>query len=348
MSGWTSGTTTRVYVNGQIVTGATSAGGNLNYGSSPKFEIGSSAGGQNLFKGDIAEVLVYNRVLSNTERVAIEGEYLANKWGLFMDPINRYGNISTPELWLDASDTDTVFATSCSSGKANEGNAVVCWTDKVTGTTRAVTASGVNMPKYTLGRILGKPAIVFDGVNDYLTHATLPSFSSGSMTGVTIFAVFQNAVETPTAKEAIYSVGSATNMYSFAISAAGAFGINDTSASTTYKGRLVSTLVPTPQLMTAPHIYAAQFTPSNTGAGHRIWVDGVEPGTYNPNSTLTSHAFGNGINIGALNAAASPFHGDIGEIIVYNTPSASSYMSDIDRKEVEQYLSSKWGIAVTP
>jgi hypothetical protein len=34
-----------------------------------------------VFKGDVAEVLVYNRVLTASERAAIE-QYLAAKWGL--------------------------------------------------------------------------------------------------------------------------------------------------------------------------------------------------------------------------------------------------------------------------
>ena len=45
----------------------------------PELNVGSGYGGVNKWEGDIAEVVIYNRLLSDHEREEVEA-YLAQKW----------------------------------------------------------------------------------------------------------------------------------------------------------------------------------------------------------------------------------------------------------------------------
>jgi hypothetical protein len=76
-------TGTSVYVDGALKQYKSSAGVTTSPGSN-NVELGGrtfSGWSARVFTGDIAEVLVYNRLLSATERASIE-QYLAAKWGL--------------------------------------------------------------------------------------------------------------------------------------------------------------------------------------------------------------------------------------------------------------------------
>ena len=72
-------------------------------------------------QGDLSEVIVYNRALSNDE-ISTVNDYLKSKWQDASDE---------PDLvcWLDASDTSTVYS-SYPTTLAGNGDAVTYWTDK--------------------------------------------------------------------------------------------------------------------------------------------------------------------------------------------------------------------------
>jgi type II secretory pathway pseudopilin PulG len=359
MTGLTTDTKTTIFLNGQEITNIAANGGSINYGSNARFEIGSSAGGNNKLNGDIAEVIVYNRALATTERKAIE-QYLAYKWQLFLDPVSPkdpatntiLGNgitSSTLRSWLDASDTSTVYPTSgCpgSGANSNEGDVVGCWVDKSPNGYSAQKVAGTGQPSYKLSRLNGKPAIVFNGTTNCLNHLTIP-FGTGAYNNAMVFMVLQGGTSTvPGTPQIPYAISNTiSNTYSFVVAASMGtydYGVN------AQRGINVSSLTPTPDLYAAPHIYELQFTASSTAnTAFRFWVDGLEP-TYAYNRSAASLAFTDGGTIGALqNGASSYAQMDLGEIIIYGN-TAATYMSDIDRKKIEAYLSSKWNIAVTP
>jgi type II secretory pathway pseudopilin PulG len=299
--------------------------------STPMY-IGMYDGGGFYFLGDMAEILIYNRALSTTERNGIES-YLGTKYNIFIDPVSSTTAISnTLQLWLDATDTSKVFTGSGCTGVPSDGSSVGCWMDKSTNSYNAAQATATAQPTFKKGILKGRDAIMFDGTSDSLV-APVP-FGTSAQTSTTIFSVLQSEVANPAAFEAVYTLGNAANVYTFAILPL-FFGLNDY-VSTTYKGRTIGA-----QGVTSPLIYALQFTESDTGAGMKMWINGVEP-VYTTGGTITSRLFADGFVIGSVTGAASPASVDLGEIIIYN-----GNISDTDRKKVELYLSTKWGIAIT-
>ena len=71
-----------IYENGVLKTNTGSSGsysGAALIADTPELNVGSGFGGGNKWEGDIAEVVIYNRLLSDHEREEVEA-YLAQKW----------------------------------------------------------------------------------------------------------------------------------------------------------------------------------------------------------------------------------------------------------------------------
>lgn len=79
LSGRYDGARQQWYVNGSLI-GSRNQSGNMSINNQP-LRIGSTQAspGSTWFKGDIAEILIYNRALSDTERQEVES-YLSEKW----------------------------------------------------------------------------------------------------------------------------------------------------------------------------------------------------------------------------------------------------------------------------
>ena len=79
-----------------------------------------------------------------------------------------------------------------------------------------------------------------------------------------------------------------------------------------------------------PHIFTAFYN----GASSVLWVDGTSTIASNPGTAALT-----GIIVGARTGGSLPFKGDIAEVLVISSASAS------DRSAVEGYLAHKWGMA---
>ena len=127
------------------------------------------------FRGTIAEVIIFNRALSDGETFAVE-RYLIQKWGLYpWRSIASPLEISDCALWLDASDAASLTV--------DGSNLVSQWNDK-SGNANHFTAAGSARPLYTT--YLGNAIVSFDGVNDAMVAT---SNIVDNVTGSTIVAV---------------------------------------------------------------------------------------------------------------------------------------------------------------
>lgn len=87
------------------------------------FGIGNAYGAQE-FNGDVAELIIYNRALTDSERKAIEC-YLGNKYNI-PSPCKCPAGVAGCSMWLDASD---VNANGTGSEPANNAS-ITTWQDK--------------------------------------------------------------------------------------------------------------------------------------------------------------------------------------------------------------------------
>ena len=71
----------RLYVNGTVNAAVNTSTDTLSGDANADLTIGCQTGLSSFLNGDIAEVIIYNAALSDTDRAAVEG-YLTTKWGI--------------------------------------------------------------------------------------------------------------------------------------------------------------------------------------------------------------------------------------------------------------------------
>ena len=122
-------------------------------------------------KCDFAEFIVYDTVLSNSDRLAVE-KYLNDKYKITTPAIPTAGL----QLWLK-SDAGII---------ANKGR-VSKWMDQSGNGNDAIETDTSRQPVLVNNELNGKPVISFDGVNDRLGFT-----GSKKMSQVSVFAVLKN------------------------------------------------------------------------------------------------------------------------------------------------------------
>ena len=131
----------------------------------------SSATIANFFNGQIAEIIVCNRVLTASEQASVEN-YLVNKWSVPFVPTSFEGL----GLWLDGDDFSTITESS---------NLVSQWDDGSGNTNNTVQATGTNQPLYNATGMNNKGSIDFSPIDEGLVAtaaATIDDVWSGGGT----------------------------------------------------------------------------------------------------------------------------------------------------------------------
>ncbi len=124
------------------------------------------------YKGDIAEMIIFNRVISETEKIQIE-KYLQNKYN------------------------------TASISYAN--NNVIKWSDKSGNNNDAIDDKAFGTPIYIANQLNGLPVITFDGLYSYLKGTNINHIGDSSLT---VFAVVNgNIYNGGEATSPIFSIG---------------------------------------------------------------------------------------------------------------------------------------------
>lgn len=252
-------------------------------------------------------------------------------------------SITGLQLWLDADDSTTLFDSTSGGAPVEANGSVARWEDKSGNGTHVIQSTVNSRPILKTLQKNGKSGIYFDG-NDFLIKS-----KQLFATAVTVFAVakFSNINE----RLAILDLGSATdNSLAFIeqntyLSSGGKYGFywsrssNDTNIPTDLFEKIFSVSVNSTSgtNIVGSTLYrvngvTATLTKTFGPDQHKDYtgVSGFIIGGYNSG--------GNGSPIPNNSAAMK---GNIYEILVYN-----SYLSNSDRQKVENYLSTKWGIAI--
>jgi len=287
----------------------------------------------------VCEFLEFNTFLSTSQRQQVEG-YLAVKWGLqsslpsthpynatsitqnYQRPLfqRTFSPVDIPgcQLWLDAADTSTVTGTS----------SVTAWTNKGFAEGSASTTSGtINSTSTTIN---GLPTVSF-GTNAYMTAPSM----TFTQTTRTVFLVVK--------------IGAAGVRRNFLLKTPAGSGTIDTLAFSYFE---TGTSITDLQLsFNGSNLYRATplsptifnttsiicMTTLSTNAG--IFVTGNKQ-TLIVNNQL---AYGTGTTtsqtIGGFSSPDSSNPFDLGEAMIFD-----GNITDIQRQQVEQYLTRKWGI----
>ena len=293
---------------------------------------GTGASGTQPWGGYVAEVLIYNSVLSTAVRQKVEG-YLAWKWGLVSSlPLGHpylarspdsYTNtlkqsnfttfgllgVSGCQLWLDAADTGTITA--------NYG-AISLWNDKSTNGYNFTGTSNPKMGTYTQNRYNVMDLNTNSG--SYFLNSTFPFPSTGSVFTVAQLITNNSSWQTP-----FRCINNGQALY---------FQKDATTNTIIYYYNNDNVKIDTSVNAFSSNIMCETYNNSTLQLGGSINGTALNKVT----STGTTLP-GTGILLGNNPLYNQPWRGTIAEVIVYN-----SVLSDVARQMVEGYLAWKWGL----
>ena len=223
-------------------------------------------------------------------------------------------------LWLDAADQSTL---------TTAAGAVSEWRDRSGGNRHVTQAAAGNRPVIGAAALNGRPAVTFDGADDFMV---VPLGAASVNNQGSVFTAFRTAPGTESNYHALlsWSFGSPSGVGVGPLSTAGSFGLYGTfgsGAGNLFNVGPISTNTP----------YVASLGWSNGGLSVNGGLNGANvAGT----RTVAYNQTGATAHLGRDNTAYSG--AAIGEMIVVTTN-----LSTADRQRVEGYLAHKWGLAAS-
>jgi hypothetical protein len=212
--------------------------------------IGNHPSTAEAFRGTIAEVIIFNRALSDGECIAME-RYITAKWALvpsrlIASPIE----LTDCALWLDASDAASITK--------DGSNLISQWNDK-SGNANHCTASGTARPLYST--YLGNAIVSFDGSNDTMVAT---SNIADATTGSTIVAVCRKRAVTANVNRSVVTTQS-NGLYLDSATGSNSWGGQN-------GGFKPANEVPTTNM----RVFSARRYGSSLQGGYRVRADGVQ------------------------------------------------------------------------
>ena len=223
------------------------------------------------------------------------------------DPLS----VSTTEVWLDATDNDTITESS---------GAVSQWTDKTSNAFTFDQATGANQPTVTSSVLNSLQGIVFDGASDRLVNTTLSITQpytvfvvarTENATGGNRHYVFDGRVNSPSDRSLLALRGDSTNKPSIW---AGSWGAHADTTDTNF------------------HVFRADFNGASSFIGIDGDIDAVNAGS-------TSNNLDNGMVLGCnYDGTADFLDGAICELVILVNGSTN------DKDRIEGYMAWRWGL----
>ena len=286
------------------------------------------------WNASVSEVLVYNRVLSTTERQQVEG-YLYNKYGIYSPnatwPLGYslavQAEIARDQLTEAQANAYVAFQAAnpgmltnglklwLAAGSITVANGanVSSWTDKTGNFT--ISNTGANQPTFVTNDINGQPALRSTYQTTLSSSATVPGITSD----MTIIEVGMTTNDAATQEDAIY------------------MGYSPGTRGLGYKGGkqyfdvggYVTTGASAPPIDTFVMEMATLSAP----------VSGSSQVTYYRNGTQTSQGTVGGVSTPNPGINVTGWQGDLAEVLVYD-----HLLSPTEIQQVTVYLANKYGL----
>jgi hypothetical protein len=294
------------------------------------------------FSGDIAEILVFSRALSDAECQQIE-TYLYSKWfgTAFPTDVIRWPDDATeydPHLTKDPSTspqppiTDSIELHFDAEyvQKTQDGNNVYQWVDRSTHKRTFWQPVKTKQPLYVQNAAFGRPVVRFDGVDDFFSDRIRMTTSGNKQS---FFAVLN-----PSAKSGDSTLFYQYDTYqpSLNADAAGTWYWNnnrgDYYGQGVVNGDAYSTAHDGWQVVTG--LSGAKLNKNSAEVGSKLFVNSDLMGTSQYTTSVHPHTDNNYV---FHRQGGSFFAGDVAEILVF-----SRELTDAECQTIETYLYSKW------
>ena len=246
--------------------------------------------------------------------------------------------ISGLKLWLDASDSSTLFdATTGGSAVAANGG-VARWEDKSGNSHHVTQSTSAARPLRKTGVQNGRDVVRFDGSNDFMQRASFAFFASSGFTGFVVAKSDEIAdrwLMTWTIPSDDDDYGLITLRRDGASPARNQWGFGGSNTA------ISETIDTTGYVALTIRLTSGTITARRNGTLIGTESGITETGTGSGGSNIPARSI---LNLGALVRPANPsggffFKGDYCEVVWYD-----SGLSDANRAAVENYLLAKWAI----
>ena len=331
-SGFT-GTTSLFYTNGAVGSTNSNITGTFAVSAYGVGAIVNNSGGN--LPGYIAEVIIYNTSLTDTQRQQLEG-YLAWKWGLqsnlpTIQPVlpashpYRSSVVATRAFspldidgltfWVDATDSTTLTLS---------GSNVTQWSDKSGYGTHLVQNGSSNVPTYGASLISSKPAL------DFTNGSGLWTASVPKMSNVTLFVVAM--MKTTAASWGTVWGHYSVNNHDYDVQLRRTADSSNINWHTNNDNSVVQLNVP-PDV---PVLFSCTMLNATTMTLQRVIPANTSSVTGTVGATLSGGSAPIWVGRSDTN---EPINGYISEILYY-----SGVLPATQRQQVEGYLAGKWGL----
>ena len=296
-------------LNGDVQSNGTISGSARNNSSiTDDLFIGARNGSGTFYsEGDIAEILVYDRALSDGERKEVEC-YLSNKYALEVS-----GCTDGLVLHLDAN-----------SITGNDGDLVNSWSDTSGNGNDATQATSNNQPTLVTNELNGNNVVRFDGVDDWIGGIDSNLIKNTDYTVIAVEGRSSN-------KNTNYFFGNSGSC------------TTNTCLHLGYRSDTVLTLAQFANDLDATILgyTSKQFALNSfqhTGTTMKIFREGGLLGSKSSTNLLNNSS---DFTVSRVNGNAY-YQGDIAEILVYDRA-----LSNSERKQVECYLANKYDLEIS-
>jgi hypothetical protein len=221
-------------------------------------------------------------------------------------------------LWLDASDSATLFDATTGGSLVSAGSAVGRWEDKSGNDRHATQGAANNRPQRSAATVNGLDALLFDGSNDFFT--------------TTSFTLAQ-----PITTLAVVRPASTGNLFCIADGAPSGTRVQMAALSGGFF-RMFGGSIMDGTLSVFSANSTALVGGLFSGTSSQIRANGVALATNQ--TTAGTGGLTTGARVGAAIDGSSPYNGRICEMVYYSGALSSAQLS-----AVEAYLMRKWGIA---
>jgi hypothetical protein len=242
-------------------------------------------------------------------------------------------DIAGLQLWLDASDSTTLFTDSAGTTLATaDGDPIGCWKDKSGGNRNATQTDGTQKATIKLAQKNGKNVVRFNATTSKLYGTMSTLFTDSSFVGVCRMNTSDSSWR------AVCITGASNESMTAGGRVHGVLKINNSLNQLIVSGWDPS-LDGNSSIAVGSNwaLFAGKFENTGTNKSY-IWVNGAESGG-DPKSIATYIEQGYQYRIGRGTPTGELWNGDIGEICIYN-----SAISNYDRMNLQNYLNNKWGI----
>jgi hypothetical protein len=349
-----SGTTGTTFFNGNSQGAVGTAGNTFTY---TNYHIGA-IGGAPAWVGNIAEILVYNNLFTNSQRQQIEG-YLAWKWGIvaslppghpylnnnaiFYNPfpsttpaftrsissIFKPTNYAGCQLWLDAWDP---FG---NGSRQKSPLTLTRWVDKSANARHANMYNGSSI-SYSPTAFNNRPALLFTQTQNMSSAAAAGTFP----TAFTFFMIYQRTgggTYDALVTRGLANLAAPLDFYTVTSSGNFSRNIGNGTAQSDYNTTSGSNFTN----VTTPSLYYANATAASGLLDAFNFATPVDPSS----GMLTGVYYadnGTSIYIGTRADSVTTLTASVAEVIVYSTtPTATQ------RQQIEGYLAWKWGLVAS-